>query len=78
MVLDLSFTNFSSSDSSKSSNIYICLGRAAVVGEDDYSRASYVCFAEPKLSGSDYTSYSISIPSFSNYIRLGAGLGGKA
>lgn len=78
MVLDLSFTNFSSSNSSKSSNIYICLGRAAVVGQDDYSRPSYVCFAEPKLSGSDYTSYSISIPSFSNYIRLGAGLGGKA
>ena len=76
LVLDLSFTN-STAISSKNSNIYICLGRAAVVGETDYSRASYVCFAEPKLSGSDYASYSISIPSFNNYITLNSGWNGE-
>lgn len=76
LVLDLSFTN-STTTSSRSSNIYICLGRAATVGEDDHSRASYVCFAEPKLSGSDYDSYSISIPSFNNYITLNSGWNGE-
>ena len=77
MVLDLSFTT-TTSTTSDSSSIYICLGAAVGAESTQSSRSSYVCFAEPKLSGSDWDSSSISIPSLNNeYIKLGSGWNGE-